>query len=90
MNVIKSFYNQNKFLPFHIAVIIIYACIYNQLSVNNIVTGEDEKFNNFFDSLFYSLMLHFTIGIIFLFPKTRTYQILSMSQVIVSYSLMQV
>ena len=87
---ITRYINQNKFLPIHIAVIIVYAIIYNQLSLNNVVKGEDKKFNNFYECIFYSLMLHFTIGMIFVFPKTKLYQGISMSQVLVSFTLMQI
>ena len=52
---------------------------------------EGDKFKSYFHCFTYSLMLHFTIGPVFTSPpQTKTFRLLSMSQVILAFSLMQI
>ena len=88
---LKDYLNQNKFLPYHIVIVIIYSIIYYSLS-NTIYFKDSEgnKFNNYFDCFIYSLLLHFTIGPIFTTPpNTTTFKLITISQVLISFSLMK-
>ena len=87
----KDYIKQNKFLPFHLFFVVIYSLIYYSLSKTKYFKDDEgNHFNSYFDCFTYSLLLHFTIGPIFITPpKTTTFKLITISQVLLSYSLMQ-
>ena len=88
----QDYVKQNKFFPYHIFFVIVYAIIYYTLSKTNMFYKEEgDKFNTFFDCFTYSLLLHFTIGPIFTIPpNTNTFKAISISQVLLAYSFMRI
>ena len=89
---LTQYIKQNKFLPYHLFFVIVYSLIYYSLSKTiYFKDSEGYHFNSYFDCFTYSLLLHFTIGPIFITPpKTTTFKLITISQVLLSFTLMQV
>ena len=59
---IKTFFNQNKFLPAHLVTIVAFTLIYMMMSPSHGTDEDKENYSNFADSLYYTTITHFTIG----------------------------
>ena len=85
---IKTFFNQNKFLPAHLMVIIAFTLIYMMMSPSRGTDEDKENYSNFADSLYYTTVTHFTIGFGDVTPKSKLLRALTMLQIIIAFSLM--
>tara|TARA_Y100000992_G_C20937394_1_gene337370 strand:- start:190 stop:465 length:276 start_codon:yes stop_codon:yes gene_type:complete len=85
---IKTFFNQNKFLPAHLIVIVAFTLIYMMMSPSHGTDEDKENYSNFADSLYYTTITHFTIGFGDVTPKSKLLRALTMLQVVIAFSLM--
>ena len=85
---IKRFLNQNKFLPSHLFVVLCFALIYMIMSTSHGTDEDKEHFSNFFDSLYYTTITHFTVGFGDVAPKSKLLRALTMIQIVIAFSLM--
>jgi hypothetical protein len=85
---IKTLYNQNKFLPAHLFVIVAFTLLYMMMSPSHGTDEDKENFSNFADSLYYTTITHFTVGFGDVSPKSKLLRALTMIQVVLAFSLM--
>lgn len=85
---IKTFLNQNKFLPAHLIVIVAFTLIYMMMTPSHGTDEDKEHFSNFADSLYYTTITHFTVGFGDVSPKSKLLRALTMIQVVLAFSLM--
>ena len=85
---IKNYLNQNKFLPAHLLVIVAFTLIYMMMSSSQGTDEDKEHFSNFADSLYYTTITHFTVGFGDVSPKSKLLRALTMIQVVLAFSLM--
>ena len=85
---IKTFLNQNKFLPAHLVTIVAFTLIYMMMSPSYGTDEDKENYSNFADSLYYTTITHFTIGFGDVTPKSKLLRALTMLQVVIAFSLM--
>ena len=84
----KTFVNQNKFLVWHLLVIVVFTLIYMNMSPSYGTDEDKENYANFTDSLYYTTITHFTIGFGDITPKSKVLRALTMLQIIIAFSLM--
>ena len=93
---LKKIYNQNEFFSHHLLSILFFSIIYYLISKYENFKGKprlennNSDFNNYFDCLFYSFMLQYTIGFVFILPKSTITKLVSMTQVLVAHIFMSV
>ena len=88
---LKKIKEQNQFFLQHLILILIFAIIYYLIGKYHIKEdNEDKKFNNFFECFFYSFMLQYTIGFVFLMPNSKILKVFSMFQVLCAHILFSV
>lgn len=85
---IKTLLNQNKFLPAHLIVIVSFTLIYMMMASSHGTDEDKEHFSNFADSLYYTTITHFTVGFGDVSPKSKLLRALTMIQVVLAFSLM--
>ena len=86
--IVGSIIKQNQFFKYHIGIIITFAFIY-MVSAKSVGTDEDkENFSNFSDSLYYTTITHFTVGFGDISPRSKAMRFLTMVQVVLAFSFM--
>tara|TARA_B100000073_G_C23732599_1_gene571325 strand:+ start:2337 stop:2609 length:273 start_codon:yes stop_codon:yes gene_type:complete len=85
---LKAFFNQNKFLPTHLLVIVAFSLIYMMMAPSHGTDEDKENYSNFADTLYYTTITHFTIGFGDVTPKSKLLRALTMLQVVLAFSLM--
>lgn len=85
---IKSFLNQNKFLPTHLILIVTFTLLYMMMAPSHGTDEDKENYSNFADSLYYTTITHFTIGFGDVTPKSKLLRALTMLQVVLAFSFM--
>jgi len=92
MNFLKGFIakiqNRNELLLLHLAIIVLFTFIYYNVSKKS----EEDKpnFKTLEDSLYYTIITHFTIGFGDVSPKSKTMRRLTMLQAFIAFTLMNV
>ena len=79
---------QNELLVFHLATIVLFTIIYYYLSQKS----EEDKsnFKSVEDSLYYTIITHFTIGFGDISPKSKMMRRATMLQALIVFTLMNV
>ena len=85
---IKTFLNQNKFLPTHLVLIVTFTLLYMMMAPSHGTDEDKENYSNFADSLYYTTITHFTIGFGDVNPKSKLLRALTMLQVVLAFSFM--
>ena len=85
---IKTFLNQNKFLPTHLILIVTFTLLYMMMAPSHGTDEDKENYSNFADSLYYTTITHFTIGFGDVTPKSKLLRALTMLQVVLAFSFM--
>ena len=85
-----KFLKQNEFLLHHLVLIFIFSNIY-YITAKKYGSKEDkENFTNYSDSLYYTTITHFTVGFGDISPKSKILKYLTMIQVILAYTFMNI
>lgn len=80
--------NKNSSLQYHFATIIIFSVLYHVLSKTKMVgDDEDERFNNYGSSLYYTIVTHFTIGYGDISPRSPLLRFLCCTQIVLAFAL---
>ena len=86
----KRFLKQNEFLFHHLVIIFIFSNIY-YITASRYGTKEDkENFTNYSDSLYYTTITHFTVGFGDITPKSKLLKYITMLQVLLAYTFMNI
>lgn len=79
---------KNGNLQYHLATIIIFSVLYHFLAKGKFVgDDEDESFQNYGSTLYYTIVTHFTIGYGDIYPKTPLLRFLCCTQIILAFAL---
>jgi hypothetical protein len=71
----------NRFLPHHIVIFLVFAVLYHIFK-----QAEDkESLQTFDDSLYFSIVTHFTVGFGDISPKSKLLRRLSMLQILLAF-----
>ena len=88
-NLINEILTRNIFLKNHIFIVIIYSLVYYYLAhTKRFGTNEDDRFKTYTNSLYYTIVTHFTIGYGDISPKTRTFKMLCCTQILCAFMFM--
>ena len=87
-NIINKVKKQNDFILYHLGVICVFTVIYYYLAKNS----EEDKsnFKSLEDSLYYTLITHFTIGFGDVSPKSKIMRRFTMLQAVIAFMLMNI
>jgi len=87
-----AFFNElmkkNVNFQYHAVVIIVFSILYYALSKGNLVgDDEDERFQDYGSTLYYTVVTHFTIGYGDISPKSAILRILCCCQIVLAFLL---
>lgn len=71
----------NRFLPHHIAIFLVFAILYHLFKQEE----DKESLQTFEDSLYFSIVTHFTVGFGDISPKSKVLRRLSMVQILLAF-----
>ena len=86
----KLLKKQNMFLPFHIALIIIFTTVFYLYSPYCGNEEDEKNFNNVFETLYYTTIVHFTIGFGDIVPKSKILRMFTMLHVFLTFLLFHI
>ena len=84
------FLKLNEFLLHHIILIFIFSIIYFIIAKRYGSKEDKENFTHYSDSLYYTTITHFTVGFGDIAPKSKILKYLTMLQVVLAYSFMNI
>ena len=86
--IFKILKEQNRLLLAHVICILVFSVIY-YVTASKLGSEKDkERFNSFEDSLYYTVITHFTIGFGDISPDSKAMRRLTILQVFIAFALM--
>ena len=78
---ITKIIQNNKFLPYHILIVLVFSVIYYYLQVKE----EGDSLKSLEEALYFSVVNHFTVGFGDITPKSKRLRRLCMIQILLAF-----
>lgn len=87
INLLKK---QNEFLPFHLLLILVFSLFFYFYSPYTDNTQDIENYKEYFQTLYYTMITHFTIGFGEITPKSKSLRMATMIHVFLTFLLFRI
>lgn len=85
---INNLVSSNMNLQYHLVTIFVFSLLYHLLAKSSVISDqEDERFQDYGSTLYYTIVTHFTIGYGDISPKTPALRLLCCLQIILAFAL---
>ena len=86
LNLLSALKYQNRFLIYHLGLIILFSILYQIIAPH---TEDKENFKSYDQTLYFTVVTHFTVGYGDISPKSRILRRLCMAQILMAFIFFQ-